>query len=176
MLICGEVADKNKVLRLRFVTPADGSEQTPTVSMETGTSPDFRQRSGRSAGRTGRRHDHAVYDRSGEVLAALIAPLVAKLKPLAGNPPAGSRMRRVRNSGMPMQPESSALARSAGRMRAWRQLSHFTRETLSVRTRERVPLDWAETQNNLGNALSRLGERESGQRGLRRQLCPSATR
>ena len=29
-------------------------------------------------------------------------------------------------------------------------------------TRERVPLTWAMTQNNLGNALSRLGERESG--------------
>jgi hypothetical protein len=30
------------------------------------------------------------------------------------------------------------------------------------RTRERVPLDWAMTQNNLGNALGTLGERESG--------------
>ena len=30
------------------------------------------------------------------------------------------------------------------------------------RTRERVPLDWARTQNNLGTALSTLGERESG--------------
>jgi len=29
-------------------------------------------------------------------------------------------------------------------------------------TRERVPLDWATTQNNLGNALEALGERESG--------------
>ena len=29
-------------------------------------------------------------------------------------------------------------------------------------TRERVPLNWAMTQNNLGNALARLGERESG--------------
>ena len=29
-------------------------------------------------------------------------------------------------------------------------------------TRERVPLDWAMTQNNLGNALSTLGERASG--------------
>ena len=28
--------------------------------------------------------------------------------------------------------------------------------------RERVPLDWAMTQNNLGNALQTLGERESG--------------
>ena len=28
------------------------------------------------------------------------------------------------------------------------------------RTRERVPLDWAATQNNLGNALRSLGERQ----------------
>jgi tetratricopeptide (TPR) repeat protein len=33
---------------------------------------------------------------------------------------------------------------------------------LEERTRERVPLDWAATQMNLGNALVTLGERESG--------------
>ena len=33
-------------------------------------------------------------------------------------------------------------------------------QALKERTRERVPLDWAMTQNNLGNALSMLGERE----------------
>ena len=33
---------------------------------------------------------------------------------------------------------------------------------LEERKRERVPLDWAQTQNNLGLALWRLGERESG--------------
>jgi hypothetical protein len=33
---------------------------------------------------------------------------------------------------------------------------------LKERTRERVPLDWAMTQNNLGNALQTLGERGSG--------------
>ena len=36
------------------------------------------------------------------------------------------------------------------------------RAALEERTRERVPLDWATTQNNLGTALSTLGERESG--------------
>ena len=35
-------------------------------------------------------------------------------------------------------------------------------QALKEWTRERVPLDWAMTQNNLGNALWRLGERESG--------------
>ncbi|MCH7702316.1 MAG: tetratricopeptide repeat protein [Planctomycetes bacterium] len=38
---------------------------------------------------------------------------------------------------------------------AWRNL-------LERLPRERVPLDWAMTQNNLGNALTSLGERESG--------------
>jgi tetratricopeptide (TPR) repeat protein len=36
------------------------------------------------------------------------------------------------------------------------------RAALEERTRERVPLDWAMTQNNLGNALQALGWRESG--------------
>jgi tetratricopeptide (TPR) repeat protein len=34
------------------------------------------------------------------------------------------------------------------------------RTVLNTWTRERVPLDWAMTQNNLGNALRRLGDRE----------------
>lgn len=36
------------------------------------------------------------------------------------------------------------------------------RAALEERTRERVPLHWAQTQNNLGNALATLGERKSG--------------
>ena len=36
------------------------------------------------------------------------------------------------------------------------------REALKERTREKVPLDWAATQANLGNALQTLGTRESG--------------
>ena len=36
------------------------------------------------------------------------------------------------------------------------------RAALEEYTRERVPLDWATTQNNLGNALQWLGEREGG--------------
>jgi hypothetical protein len=35
------------------------------------------------------------------------------------------------------------------------------RDALEEWTRERVPLQWATTQNNLGNALRVLGERES---------------
>jgi tetratricopeptide (TPR) repeat protein len=40
------------------------------------------------------------------------------------------------------------------------------RASLGEYTRERVPLQWATTQNNLGNALLRLGERENGTASL----------
>ena len=36
------------------------------------------------------------------------------------------------------------------------------RAALEERTRDRVPLNWAATQNNLGNVLLALGERETG--------------
>ena len=36
------------------------------------------------------------------------------------------------------------------------------RAALEVRTRDRLPLQWAATQNNLGTVLSTLGEREEG--------------
>jgi hypothetical protein len=48
--------------------------------------------------------------------------------------------------------DSDALAASIG----------LYRQVLVAWTRERVPLDWAMTQNNLGTALSALGEREAG--------------
>ena len=44
------------------------------------------------------------------------------------------------------------------------------RAALEERTRERVPLDWAGTQTNLGNALRRLGEREGGTARLREAI------
>jgi tetratricopeptide (TPR) repeat protein len=48
--------------------------------------------------------------------------------------------------------DNTALERS---VETWRVVLHY-------RTRVRVPLDWAMTQHNLGAALERLGERESG--------------
>ena len=50
--------------------------------------------------------------------------------------------------------------RESGTARLEEAVAH--RAALKEYTRERVPLRWAVAQNNLGNALSRLGERESG--------------
>jgi hypothetical protein len=45
------------------------------------------------------------------------------------------------------------------------------RDALKERTRERVPLQWAMTHNNLGAALSMLGERESGTQRLEKAVA-----
>jgi tetratricopeptide (TPR) repeat protein len=45
------------------------------------------------------------------------------------------------------------------------------RAALEERTRDRVPLDWAATQNNLGNALFSLGEREAGTERLEQAVA-----
>jgi hypothetical protein len=44
--------------------------------------------------------------------------------------------------------------RASGTVRLEEAVTAY-REALQERTREQVPLDWAMTQNNLGNALSR---------------------
>jgi tetratricopeptide (TPR) repeat protein len=51
--------------------------------------------------------------------------------------------------------------RESGRARLEEAIAAY-REALKERTRERIPLDWAATQFNLGNALLELGRRESG--------------
>ena len=61
----------------------------------------------------------------------------------------------------------SARPAPSGSSRPWR---HTTRRS-EERTRDRVPLDWATTQNNLGNALRTLGERETGTERLEQAVA-----
>ena len=56
----------------------------------------------------------------------------------------------------------STLGQQAGLNEPIGEAIDLYRKVLSHYTREKMPFDWATTQNNLGNALARLGERESG--------------
>ena len=59
---------------------------------------------------------------------------------------------------------------------ALKQSIEIWRLVLDKRTRERAPLDWAETQDNLGAALWSLGERRAARRGWRRRSKSIARR
>ena len=60
--------------------------------------------------------------------------------------------------------------RESGTERLEQAVAAFTK-ALKERTRARVPLDWAATQNNLGVALMTLGERESGTERLEQAVA-----
>jgi len=103
---------------------------------------------------------------SGEHFAILVAKLEGDKD--------GSQTRHIRNSlnsqfGQESQIEvlfrDETLGMPLGNLRA--ELSEaekhvlYHRKVLEVSTHERVPLAWAATQNNLGTALQRLGERRA---------------
>jgi tetratricopeptide (TPR) repeat protein len=56
----------------------------------------------------------------------------------------------------------TTFGEQAGDSKALEEAIAAYRETLRQYTRDKVPLAWATTQNNLGTALARLGERQSG--------------
>jgi len=101
-------------------------------------------------------------EKQGHFVADLLEPAVQKTKELLANPPAwlGGEMRAS---------VMSWYACAAGTLGEQRRANDWLDESIKAHwqllshwRRERVPLDWAMTQNNLGNALSALGGRESG--------------
>ncbi|MGB9166122.1 MAG: hypothetical protein WCC41_17035, partial [Rhodomicrobium sp.] len=90
VLIWGKV-EEDKILRLRFLPNLGvGSEQkTYTLNEVLELPVDFGSDLGAVLAAQAATAISPIYDRSGEALAVLIAPLVAKLKPIAENPSSG---------------------------------------------------------------------------------------
>jgi hypothetical protein len=64
-----------------------------------------------------------------------------------------------------------AIGQQAGLNKALVQAVAANRAALLEYTRERKPLDWAMTQNKLGNALKTLGERQNGTARLEKAVA-----
>jgi hypothetical protein len=94
-----------------------------------------------------------VYERSGEALAGLIEPVVAKLKPLAENPPASFSSDTRAQLWHAYALGEYRLGEERGDNARLLNAIAYYRKVPEEWTRERVPLDWAMTQNDLGNAL-----------------------
>jgi hypothetical protein len=98
VLVWGEVGGRDKLLRLRLLpSEGDGSSKAYALTEQTLELPnDFGGDLGvLFAARTATAIS-PVFEGSGKTLADLIAPFVAKLKPLAETPPPASPMKRAR--------------------------------------------------------------------------------
>jgi tetratricopeptide (TPR) repeat protein len=164
VLIWGEVGAKDKVLRLRFTAPAgNGGGQKPyEMNSALELPPNFGADLGAVFAAQAATSISPVYDRSGEALAALLLPIVAKLKPLAGNPPASFADETRATLWQAYADGEQRLGEELGDNARLATAIAFFKKVLTLRPRDKAPLDWAKAQNDLGLGLWRLGERESG--------------
>jgi tetratricopeptide (TPR) repeat protein len=164
VLIWGEVGAKDKVLRLRFTAPlGDGGGQKPYKMNSTlELPPNFGSDLGAVLAAQAATAISPVYERSGEALAALIAPVVAKLKPLAENPPGSFADETRATLWQAYADGAQRLGDERGDNAQLATAIDFYKRVLTIRPRDKALLEWAKTQNKLGIALSLLGARESG--------------
>jgi tetratricopeptide (TPR) repeat protein len=163
LLIWGQILQESKLVELRFTSAAhDGAEQMRfTFAEKMLLAPDF-----------------------GPELATALAAIAAQLVLSGKNPvkyvadvliPVAEKLSRiVANLPVLMGPDQRgllqlsyataelAIGEQRGDSGALNRAIAAYREALNEYMQERVPLDWARTQNNLGVALFIIGERESG--------------
>jgi hypothetical protein len=165
VLVWGEVGSRDKLLRLRFLTPENSSGEKAenfSLSQELELPADFGADLGTALAVQAASAIQPIYERSGEALAAIIAPVVAKLKPLAEHPPGSFSDNDKAWLWFAYAGGEYVLGEERGDNNRLQNAVRFYRQTLTILTHERAPLDWATTQNNLGTALQAFGERESG--------------
>jgi tetratricopeptide (TPR) repeat protein len=100
----------------------------------------------------------------GRYLADRLPPFIARVKKLleaSAGRPGWDADAKGRTLGI-LAYALYTLGEQSGQNKPLEEAVTALQEALKELTRERVPLDWAGTQNNLGIALRILGERESG--------------
>ncbi len=164
VLIWGEVGGHGKLLRLRLLpAEGDGASKNYALAEQTLELPnDFGGDLGVLFAAGTATAISPVYKRSGEALASLLAPFVARLKPLAEKPPASLLDETRAQLWYAYAAGEARLGEERGDNSHLATAIAFYKKTLTILTRDRVPLRWATTQNNLGNAFQVLGERERG--------------
>ena len=163
ILVWGKVAEDNRVLRLRILSGEGQSSESKSYALtETLELPvDFGAELGAALEGIIVASVTAAYD-SGRYVVDILKPAHVRLKSITQNLPATFTPAR-RGTILNAQAVTAAkLGEQQGDNNLLIEAVTAYRNALQECTRERVPLDWAMTQNNLGTALSTLGERENG--------------
>ena len=106
--------------------------------------------------------DAEFHSLKGHFVADRVGPFVEKVHSLltgGGQGWTGDASARVK---LVLADSLSTLGEQSGENPPLEEAVVRYKEVLTHYTRQKVPLDWATTQKNLGNAFLRLGERESG--------------
>ncbi|MCE2739155.1 MAG: tetratricopeptide repeat protein [Rhodobacter sp.] len=165
VVIWGEVKNANKKLRLRFLTKSDAADNTYSLIENADDlllEPGFGEDVGALiAVKTLTLTTLTVEEQGGfltprmELALRITAPLVAEM-PAGLDADARGAIQFAHGTALWF------LGRAdAGTARLEQAVTAY-RAALTERRQDRVPLDWAMTQNNLGSALQTLGEREAG--------------
>ena len=164
LLIWGEVKKADQELNLWFLGRGESTLGAPSYSLtEKLTLPEnFETDLGAQLVAVAAAQVAPASERAGTYLVDLLQPVAARLERLVDNPPAGLGAERVADLQFSLALATQTLGEQSGQGEPLERAVAAYREALEECTRERVPLEWAMTQNNLGTALMRLGERESG--------------
>jgi hypothetical protein len=168
LLIWGEVKKADRELSLWFLSGGSSTLGAPSYSLtEKVTLPeDFQADLGAQLESVALAQIAPATEQAGTYLVGLLTPLRVKLEQLVASPPPGLSDEQKTGLRFSLALAAQTIGAQGGENEPLEAAVTAYRAALEVRTRERVPLDWAGTQNNLGNALSTLGEREDGTQRL----------
>lgn len=169
LLVWGRVVEANQTLRLRFLSASDASQtdQAYILAEDTFELPQsFSEDLSAILAVTVIASLAPAFDDNDPWLAQRLTPIVEKVgRLLESELPSISK-----ETGAAIQHAYATgawvLGERTGKLK-WLQAAVAAFEAaLEIRTREATPLDWAKTQNNLGNALSTWGARGDGTKRL----------
>jgi len=163
LLIWGQILQESKLVELRFTSRAhDAAEQKRfTFTEKMLLAPDFGPELAAALASIAAQLALPAKN-PGKYVADVLLPVAEKLSKIVAKLPAsmgpelrGLLLRSYANA-------ERAIGDQRGSSNALNRAIAAYRSALNEYTQERVPLEWAATQNNLGIALQRLGEHERG--------------
>ena len=163
-LVFGEAIGKGDSLNLHFL-PVGGSGdfRQHAFKLETGLlEGDFREAMGAQLQAVALATVKPATHESGKYLVETLRPAAVRLEHLIHFPPSGLSAGQLADVQFALGLALSIIGEQAGDKKALTEAVAAYRAALEGRTRERVPLQWAQTQNGLGIVLEHLGDREHG--------------
>jgi len=174
LLIWGEVKNADKELSIWFLgREGTGTLGGPSYSLtEKLTLPeDFRAELSTQLEAIALTQIAPATEQAGTYLVELLTPLRAKLEQLIAYPPPGLDVDQMAKLRFSLALAARIIGEQSGNDEPLEAAVEEYHKVLESWTRERAPLDWAMTQNDLGTALKILGEREDGTARLEQALA-----